>query len=113
GSGQWLLEDVAIEKEKSRQRLVLSRCAHACPDREIRKERVDLRLTHRLRMPLSVKEHKTPRPRDVRLLGPQAVVAGSDGEAHAIEKAGLPGSRIDDGRSDRGRRIRFHCIQLS
>jgi len=104
---------VSIEKEKRSQRLILSGRAHACPVREVREERVDIRLAHSLRMPLALKEHEAPHSADVRLLGSQAVVAGADREAYAVEQARLPGPRIDDGKSSRGGRIRLHCIQLS
>jgi hypothetical protein len=71
--------------------------------REIGQKPVDLRFSHLDRMPLAVEEDEAPDPRDVRLLGPQAVVAHAHGEANAVEKTRLARARVGRGRPGGGR----------
>jgi len=52
----------------------------------VREESVDLRLTHLLGVALVVEEDVTADPPDVGLFGAQAVVAGADGDADAVEE---------------------------
>jgi L-alanine-DL-glutamate epimerase-like enolase superfamily enzyme len=85
---------VAVEKEEGREGLGLCRGAHGAFDGEMRDEGVDLGLAHLARMALVVKEDEAADPGDVRLLGPQAVVAGADRHADSVEQARLAGRRV-------------------
>ena len=86
-----LLEDVAVEKEKGAESLVLRGSGDMVPDREGREEGVDLGLSHFGGVPLVVKEDEALDPADVGLFGAQGVVARADGDAHAVEELRLPG----------------------
>jgi hypothetical protein len=96
--GKLLLEDVAVEKEEGREGLRLRGRAHRAFDGQVHDEGVDLRLGHLERVPLVVKEDEAADPSDVRLFGPQAVVASSDRHPDAIEQPRLPGRRTVRGR---------------
>jgi hypothetical protein len=85
-SGEGLLEDVTIEKEERRERLILCRSGDAAVGRQMREEGVDLPLAHLRRMPLAVEEHEAPHPRGVGLLGSKAVVAHADRVAETVEQ---------------------------
>jgi hypothetical protein len=81
-----LLKDRAVKKEERAERLVLRRCGDLSVDGQRRQEARDLCRTHGGGMALSVEEDVAADPRDVRLLGATAIVPGSNGIAHAIEK---------------------------
>jgi hypothetical protein len=85
-TGKGLLEDVAVEEEYRRHRLVLRGRAHAGANRQVRQERVDFGLPHLEGMSLPVKKNEPPDPGDVGLLRPKAVVPGADGEPHPVEQ---------------------------
>ena len=85
-SREGLLEDVAVEEEERRERLVLGRGGDAGMGREVREESVDLPLAHLGRMPLAVEQDEAADPGGVRLLGAEAVVAHPDRLAEAIEQ---------------------------
>jgi len=85
-SREVLFEDVTIEKEKRRERLVLGRSRDAAVGRQMRKEGVDLPLAHLRGMPLVVEEHEAPHPCGVGLFGSKAVVAYADGVAETVEQ---------------------------
>lgn len=82
-------EDVAVEKEQGREGLVLGGGGGLLLHREVGEEGVDLGLAHLVRMALAVEEDVPAGPRDVGLLGPQAVVPRAEGGAEAVEKAGF------------------------
>jgi hypothetical protein len=90
------LQNVSIEKENGRQRLILGRRADAEPGRQVRQEVVDLGLPHRLRVALPVEEDEPTHPRYVRLLSANAVVPRPDCQTHPIEEERLPDPRIDE-----------------
>ena len=98
--GNVLTQDLAVEKQEGRQRLVLRRGAHLRIDRERREEARKLLRAHLPGMPPAVKQDVMTDPADVRLLGPPAVVSSPDALANAIEEprslpVGLPGFTDD------------------
>ncbi len=107
--GEVLLEDVAVEKHEGRERLGLGRGADGALDGEMRDEGVDLGLGHLEGMALVVKEDVAADPADVGLLGAQAVVAGADRLAHAVEQARLAGLRRLPGERPRRRHLHKSC----
>ncbi len=56
-----------IEKEQSRQRLILGRSSHRAFDRQIGQKAFDPGSSHGARMPLSMKQNKATNPTDVGL----------------------------------------------
>src|SRR5262249_39709529 len=88
-NGERYLEDISIEKEQCRQRLILGGSTNAGLDGEARQEDVDLLLAHLARMPLAVKKDEAANPSHVGLFGAAAGVHGAQREAHTAEQAGL------------------------
>src|SRR5713101_6904167 len=86
---QWIVENHAVEKEQRAQGLILRCRTYPALHREVGQELIDLRTTHRRRVPLSMKDNKAPYPQDVCLLGPRTEMTNTRGGTHAIEKLRL------------------------
>src|SRR5207344_1334520 len=87
--GQVDVEHLAIEKQKSAERLVLGGARNLAVDRERGQEAGDLGRAHLSGMPLLVEEDVAADPGDVGFLGPAAIVADPESLADAIEEARL------------------------
>lgn len=75
--GEWSIQDLLVQEQQRRQRLVLRRRAHLRLRRQVREVRPDLGLGHRVRVSLPVKEDEAADSPHVGLLRPGAVVTGS------------------------------------
>jgi len=84
------MQYLRVEKEQSCQRLILRRGADRAARGEVGQERGDLLRAHRLRVPLTMEQHKAPYPRDVSLHRPWAVVPEYEGLLHALEQWAPP-----------------------
>src|SRR5262249_20331837 len=82
-------QHLSIQEQERAQCLVLRRRRHAALDGEGAEESRDLRPPHLQGMPLAVEDDVASDPRDVRLLGTAAVVAGAQALPHAVEQSGL------------------------
>lgn len=83
--GQFHAQNITIEEQQRRQRLILRSGRDLSPGRQIGQERFDLGLPHLRRMPLAVGQDEAPYPAHIRLLGAQALArcAGCNAEAAA------------------------------
>jgi hypothetical protein len=79
-------EDVPIQEEDGRKRLVLCRGAHPPDTGERRQELLHLGGAELAGVPLAVEHHELLRPPDVRLLGPRAVVPHPDRLTQGIQQ---------------------------
>ena len=92
--GEGLLEDVAVQEEERRERLVLGGGGDLAVGGEGGEEGVDLRLAQLVGVALAVEEDEALHPLDVRLLRAQRVVPRAEGRAQAVEEAGRWGGLI-------------------
>jgi len=80
-------QDLLIEKQQRRERLVLGRRTHFGFGRQIRKVGADLRLAHSLGMAFVVKQDEPANPASVGLLRSRAVVSRAKRGANEIQQA--------------------------
>ena len=73
-----LIQNSLVEKRNRVQGLILGRGSHVSIDRQMTQKSLDFRLPHLPRMPPARKSNEAADPMDVRLLGPNAVMAKSD-----------------------------------
>lgn len=79
-------EDLPVEKQQRRERLVLRRRGHVALDREVIEKRSHLGRAHVARVPLAGEKDKATDPVQVRFLGAQAVVPLAQRVAHLVEQ---------------------------
>lgn len=82
-------EDVTIEKQQRRERLVLCRRGDACADGQVVEKGCDLGFTERRRVSRVVKEDEAANPGNIGGLCSRAVMAAAERETHLVEKLGL------------------------
>ena len=97
--GELAAEDVAVEKEKRAEGLVLGRGADVAREREVREVAGHRAGAELVGVPLAVEQDVAADPGEVRLLGAAAEVPRADRQAHALEEPRGPGG--DPGRPRR------------
>jgi hypothetical protein len=90
---QRLSEDVLVEKQQRRERLVLRRRRHVALRGEPAQESRHLSRAHLARMPLLVEENEAADPVPVRLLGAPAVMPRAYHLAKALDQPLSPAVR--------------------
>jgi hypothetical protein len=83
-SVQWPFEDVFVQKQDGRQRLVLRRGGNVLPHRQMGEESIDVGFPEVLRVAAIVKENEPPNPVDVRFFCPPTVVANAKRRDNAV-----------------------------
>lgn len=86
GVGEGLVEDVAVEKQKGAEGLILGGGSDVAFDGEVGEEGFDFGFAHVLGVPFVVKEDKTADPIDVACFGAVGVMLDAQGVAYAIEE---------------------------
>ena len=85
---QFNAQDVLVHEQQRALGLVLRGRCYMLLDRQMRKECLDLRRGHRVRVPLAMEKDEAFNPVDVGLFGAQAVMFEANAIANAIEEAG-------------------------